>query len=98
MAREEILILTAYHEAGYAWAYRLHHKPLRYVTVRPREAGLTGTCRPWKPRRLDIGVNAFIASARPIAEAMFSQGTSEDEWIEWDDHLVGAVLAGGATT
>jgi hypothetical protein len=98
-------IVTAYHEAGHVWAYHLHHKPLRYVTVRPRQSGLTGICRPWKPRRIDIGVFAWIASAGPIAEAMSIQAGSADpssdfydegaDFYDWDDYLMGAVLTGG---
>jgi hypothetical protein len=45
--------MTAFHEAGHAWAYWRARKPLRYITIRPRAAGGQpghGICRPWKPR------------------------------------------------
>ena len=86
---------TAIHEAGHAWAYHREGKPLRYVTIRPREAGVTGVCRPWKPRRLDVVKAAWIASAGPVAEAMWFHRRDLDDEFEWEDHLNGAVLAGG---
>jgi hypothetical protein len=102
-SRELETIVTAHHEAGHAWGYYLHHKPFRYATVRPRQ--VTGVCRSWKPRRMDISVFAWIASSGPIAEAIFVQAASTDptsdlydEWadgFDWDDYLTGAVLAGG---
>jgi hypothetical protein len=88
-------VTAAVHEAGHAWAYRVCRLPLRYVTMRPRDPRLSGICRVWKPRRIDIGVNAFVASAGPIAEAIFDQDTTPDDDYEWQDHLAGAVLAGG---
>lgn len=87
--------LTAWHEAGHAWAYARCGMPLRYLTIRPRNPGLTGVCRPWKPRRTDIGATSFIAAAGPIAEAVHDQAANTDPWLEWDDYLSGAVLAGG---
>ena len=88
---------VAFHEVGHAWAYMLARKPLRYVTIRPRSPGLTGLCQPWKPRRIDDWQSALIASTGPIAEAMWimDNGGEEDAYLEWDDYLTGAVLAGG---
>lgn len=92
---------SAVHEAGHAWAYHRANKPLRYVTLRPREAGVSGLCRPWKPRRLDLTAYALIASSGPIAEAMSSFEAEGGELsnaldsFDFGDHLSGAVLAGG---
>src|SRR5215217_4794321 len=88
----------AMHESGHAWAFYMHRLPLRYITVRPRTPGVTGVCRPWKPPLIGIGIGASIARAGPIAEAMCDQDTAPegDDWLEWRDYLVGAVLAGSA--
>lgn len=88
---------TAIHEAGHAWAYHRANKPLRYVTIHPREPGVSGACRPWKPRRIDIVLFAQIAAAGPIAEAMWAMNHDVDNVGNWefDDYLTGAVLSGG---
>lgn len=86
--------VTAIHEAGHAWAYHRHDKPLRYITIRPIGQGVAGICRPWKPRRMNAGVAAFIASAGPIAEALHLRATDADHF-EWEDLLTAAVLTGG---
>jgi len=92
---------TAFHEAGHAWGYFVSHKPLRYITIRARRGGGmpgNGSCQPWKPRRIDIGVAAWIAAAGPMAEAIWlQQSDTQDELddIIFDDYLVGALFAGG---
>lgn len=86
--------MTAVHEAGHAWAYYRHRKPLRYATIRPASQNLVGICRPWRQRRIDLGASMWIASAGPIAQAMHAERTSED-WEEWDDLLLATVLTGG---
>ena len=90
-------MVTAVHEAGHAWAYRLNQKPLRYVTVKPRRPEMSGLCQPWRPRRIKTSDYAWIASAGPIAEAIHCQQTDVQniDGLEWDDYLLGAVLAGG---
>lgn len=37
----------------------------------------------------------IIASAGPVAQAIWSQQTDPDDDYDWQDHLVGAVLYGG---
>lgn len=88
--------ITAVHEAGHAWAYHQNELPLRYVTIRPRIAGHLGACRTWRPRPINAGAMAFIASAGPIAQAVHALDTDcADEFLEWDDYVDGAVLMGG---
>jgi hypothetical protein len=87
---------TAFHEAGHAWAYRLHNMPLRYISVRPRRTDRIGVCQPWKPRRINIGVQAFIASAGPVAQAHHEMRCDPDAAnYEFDDYVTGAFLSGG---
>lgn len=90
-------MVTAIHEAGHAWAYRRCKMPLRYVTIRPRDALTAGICRPWKPRRMDIGAAVLIAVAGPVAQAMLAQLTDTYEYddVIWDDYVVRAVWSGG---
>jgi hypothetical protein len=96
--RQRLDLCTAFHEAGHAWAYMRAHKPLRYITIRPRAgAGRPGhgVCRTWKPRRIDVGQGAWISAAGPVAEAIWVQqeypGDDLDD-LTFDDHLLGAVL------
>lgn len=87
---------TCHHEAGHAWVYWLHRLPLRYVTVRPRGAGLVGICRPWKPRPINAATAAMIAAAGPIAQAIYDQGADPDaEMYEWGDFMFAAYIGGG---
>jgi hypothetical protein len=88
--------LTAIHEAGHAWAYWRVGLPLRYITLRPADPQTVGLCRPWRPRRIPGATMALVASAGPIAEAMEQEMRgADDPWFDWNDHLLGAVLAGG---
>lgn len=87
---------AAIHEAGHVWAYHAHRLPIRYVTLRPRNNGLcTGMVALWRGRRIDPFVAGWIASAGPIAEAIHTIRTDPAADSDWDDHLRGAVLAGG---
>lgn len=90
--------VTAYHEAGHAWAYWQARKPLRYVTIRPKAGGGRpghGRCQVWKPRRTNIVQNAWIAAAGPVAEAIWSQSNDPDDDITFADHLTGVFLLTG---
>jgi hypothetical protein len=92
-------IITAHHEAGHVVAYLAHHRRFRYVTIRPRTAGITG----WtavRPRRIDLNTGAVIAHAGPLAEGMYNlstyqPGQLEEEGIEACDVETGAYLTGG---
>lgn len=88
---------TAHHEAGHAWAYYRHGLPLRYATIRPRTRGHLGHCIPWKPRRIGPMESAFIAAAGPMAQAVWDEQAEPepDEFIDWRDYVMGAVLTGG---
>jgi len=94
---------VAIHEAGHVWAHRFHEVTLRYVTIQPRSRRngkrIHGACRPWKPRRIDPYVQAFIAGAGPIAEAICLHKrrrhiSGEDS--DFYDYLATALLDGGA--
>lgn len=87
---------AAFHEAGHAWAYVSAGRAIRYVTIRPRTPGCTGfTAVP--RRRIAIGLTVLVAAAGPIAEAIHTSRDDDDGDfpLDWDDHLLGAVLAGG---
>jgi hypothetical protein len=92
--------IAAFHEAGHAWAYYRHDLPLRYATIRPRQPGVDGICRPWKPRRISIDVRAFVATAGPVAEALhwYRNDPDRDTFHDspsFEDCLLGAQLLGG---
>jgi hypothetical protein len=76
-------VQTAFHEAGHDWAYFQVRKPLCYITIRPRAAGGQpghGICRTWKPRRMDVGLVAWISAAGPVAEAIWWQREDPDDY------------------
>ncbi|MFD2078063.1 Peptidase family M41 [Actinopolymorpha cephalotaxi] len=81
---------VAYHEAGHAVAYLLHRLPFRYVTVRPRTAGLTGHVMIWRPRRMSAYTYASVAAAGPVAEARHLQELGLDE-----DEVTARIIFGG---
>lgn len=91
--------VIAIHEAGHAWAYYSARKPLRYVTIRPREPGVLGVCRSWKPRSIERYQLGLIASAGPVAEAIHSLQADEDPDPHgertFESYLTVAVLFGG---
>ena len=89
------MIPVPIHEAGHAWAYWRFGLSLRYITVRPSTPGLDGVCRPWRPRAVRREHLALIATCGPVAEAMHTQWLNDDEDLDWDDYLAGAVLVGG---
>jgi len=86
---------TSIHEAGHAWAYWRSDLPLRYITIRPSDPTAIGVCRPWRPRMIPISTMAVIASAGPIAQAVLTQ-EGDDQGLDWEDYLLGAVMAGGS--
>ncbi|TIC84115.1 hypothetical protein [Nocardioides sp. GY 10127] len=90
----ESKMTVAVHEIGHAWAYTSAGLRLRYATIRPRDARLTGVCRPWKPREVAWDTYAWIGAAGPIAEAVYTFNSEPDEF-DFEDHLTAAVLTGG---
>jgi hypothetical protein len=90
-------LVAAIHEAGHVWAYSQPRAlPIRYVTIRPRTGGAGAGSVQVHPRRIDPWRKAWIASAGPVAEAIWSQMSGDpDDGTEWGDHLCGAVLSGG---
>ncbi len=90
---------TAYHEAGHAVAYLVAGRTFRYVTIRPRSAGITGQVYV-RPRRIDSIQLAVIAHCGPIAEGRFLlANTTEDEMeeggMEPEDIIMSAYLENG---
>lgn len=87
-------LVTAFHEAGHAWAYHRSSMPLRYITIRPRTPGVVGLTKPWKPRRGHD--QERIAAAGPLAQAIHAQSIDDCAYpIDWEDQLFGAILFGG---
>lgn len=93
--------ITAFHEAGHLWAYNHYGLAVRYATIRPRQ-GLLGRVAVW-PRRVGIAQKMVIASAGPVAEAMYTvaearhtfQYEDDDADLEWSDHLDVALVNNG---
>lgn len=89
---------TAHHEAGHAVAYLVHGRRFRYVTVRPRAAGLSGRVVV-HPKPIDHWTRAIIAHAGPLAEGRHEVETRmaefEAEGYTREDVIAGAYLAGG---
>lgn len=88
-------VFTAFHEIGHAWAHHQVGRSFRYVTLRPRQPGLVGICRPWPQKRVDIGEVMQIAAAGPIAEAMYSMRCQRAEDCEFPSFLSDAITLGG---
>ncbi|MDP9398374.1 MAG: hypothetical protein M3P96_11400 [Actinomycetota bacterium] len=87
---------VAFHEAGHVWAYHRHGLPIRYATLRPRTPSTSGVTALWRPRRVDAFVTGWIASAGPIAEAVYVMRLHPTaDGCEWGDYLTCAALAGG---
>lgn len=93
---ETDVALTAFHEAGHAWAYHRHGLLVDEVLITPGSTDHRGVCNP-PIRPIDITVRAWVAAAGPIAQAIHSWNTDENrcDLDDWDDYLTGAVWSGG---
>ncbi|UUV28572.1 hypothetical protein NQK81_27755 [Amycolatopsis roodepoortensis] len=91
--------VTAWHEAGHAVVYLLQGRSLRYVTLRPRGAGRVGFTAV-RPRRVDLGAQAVVAHAGPLAQARYvleatSAAERRHDGVTAEDVRLGAYLLGG---
>ncbi|MEU3622538.1 hypothetical protein BS329_03700 [Amycolatopsis coloradensis] len=90
--------VTAWHEAGHAIVY-LQGRSLRYVTLRPRAAGRAGFTAV-RPRCVDLGTQAVVAHAGPLAQARHvleatSAAERLHEGVTAEDVRLGAYLHSG---
>ena len=68
---------TAWHEAGHAVHRVIARLPFRYVTIRPRQAGVLGRLVV-RRRRTDPVLDAVNAAAGPVAEMMLYRSLGHD--------------------